>query len=468
MVQNVGRGVGRALTLVALVLFAAVAPLLPTNDQKVRVTMAAAVVLLGATYLRVRIKEPFGRSPLDFPALTFLGVAVLATIVSVDPFISFFPSKGRGEGLVVYIPYIMMALAAARLGRREIDGVVSAVLISGSLIGGIAIAQYYGLDVIRMLGYRPGSLAEFVGLAVNPQAGAEAPPFFRTRSYGTLGNPVFLGGYVSLLLPVAVALAVQSSGPRWWAYAALSALLYGALVASQTRAAWVASATGGLLLLGWAIRSRTGWRRLTALAAIFAAVTMIMALTRPDAPLSQRAAATVDLSDESLGQRLYLWKHTLPLIAQRPILGWGFSTLMGVFPDMGSPEYLRVFGPTLMLIDTPHNEALHIAFSTGLAGLAAYSWVWAAIAACLYAALRRGTTRPRLDGALLAGLAAYLVWLQLAWNHIGPANIFWTFAGVAGALARQAVTTGRAADQGDRRVPPVSPGELVMPGLRGP
>lgn len=465
MIRDIGRGLARGLTLLALLLFAAVAPLLPTNDQKVRATMTAAVVLVAATYLRVRTKEPLGRSSLDFPAVTFLCVAGLATIVSVDPLISFFPSTGRGEGLVVYVAYVVMALAVARLGRREIDGLVGAIVISGSLIGAIAVAQYYGLDVIRWLGYRPGSPAEAMGLAANPLPGVDAPVFLWTRSYGTLGNPVFLGGYVSILLPVAVAVALQQPGRRWLAYAAASALLYGALVASQTRSAWVASAGASLLLLGWVSRTRPGWRRLAVIAAVFAAITVVMALTRPGAGLSHRAATTVNMTvnmrDQSLRERLYLWKHTLPLIAERPLLGWGFSTLLGRFPDLGSPEYLRVFGPTLVLIDTPHNDVLHIAFSTGLVGLAAYLWVWAAIAMALRGPSRGGSTMPRLDGAFLASFAAYGVWLQLAWSHVGPANIFWIFAGVAAALGRQAVTT-EAALGATIPAPPRGPARLTV------
>lgn len=366
---------------------------------------------------------------------------------------------------MVYVAYVVMALAVARLGRREIDGLLGAIVISGSLIGAIAVAQYYGLDVIRWLGYRPGSPAEAMGLAVNPLPGVDAPTVHWTRSYGTLGNPVFLGGYVSLLLPVAVAVALQQPGRRWLAYAAASALLYGALVASQTRSAWVASAGAGLLLLGWVNLARLGWRRLAVIAAVFAAITVVMALTRPGAGLSHRAATTVNMTvnmrDQSLRERLYLWKHTLPLIAERPLLGWGFSTLLGRFPDLGSPEYLRVFGPILVLIDTPHNDVLHIAFSTGLVGLAAYLWVWAAIAMALRGPSRGRSTMPRLDGAFLASFAAYGVWLQLAWSHMGPANIFWIFAGVAVALGRQAVTT-EAALGATIPAPPRGPARLTV------
>jgi O-antigen ligase len=148
------------------------------------------------------------------------------------------------------------------------------------------------------------------------------------------------------------------------------------------------------------------------------------------------------LRDPSLGQRLYVWKHTLPLIVQRPVFGWGFGALLGRFPDAGSPEWQRIFGFSVVGIDTPHNEILHIAFSLGLAGLAAYLWVWLVVLRSLIAAMRAPAS---VDAALAAGLLAamggYALWLQLAWSHVGLTNVFWPLAGIAVALAR-ATRTG--------------------------
>jgi O-antigen ligase len=237
---------------------------------------------------------------------------------------------------------------------------------------------------------------------------------------------------VTLLLPVGMALAVQAKGKVWWVYAAASTLLYGALVGSQTRAAWIACAGAAVLLLGLLPKSPSVYRRLVMLGAVFAAVTAVMVLGSPEA-LGTRAVSTFDTGDHSLQSRLYMWRQTIPLIMERPALGWGFSALWGRFP-VGTPEYLRVFGYTINAIDSPHNELLHVAFATGLIGLGAYLWVWAVIATSLRSMLRSPEGMPRLDVALIASLAAYLVWLQLAWSHIGPAHIFWIFAGVAVAL----------------------------------
>lgn len=430
---TVGESLPDLIATGALILFAGVVPLLPMTNLKVDATVLAALCLAVAAYIRIRSGGRLGRSSLDLPALTLLGAAILATVFSVDPSLSFFPSNSRGEGLLIYVAYIPLALAAARLPRRYINAVLMAIVISGSLIGVIAVGQYYGVDAHAWVGLRTLTVNEFYRLTSTPGGSFS----FATRSYGTLGNPVFLGGYAALLLPVIVTLAVQGKARWWWGYAGAATLVYAALVGSQTRAAWIASAGAAVLLVGWLPRSSQVWRRLALLAGVFAAVTIIMALTNPRASLGERAASLSPRAP-SLQERLYIWKHTLPLLRERPLLGWGFSTFMGRFPDMGSEEYVRLWGHSVVLIDTPHNEVLHIAYSTGLVGLAAYLWVWGATGMSVLRLLRRPTgALPRLDAALLAGLAAYFVWLQLAWSLIGPANVFWTLAGSAAAIRHE-------------------------------
>lgn len=412
---DVWRGVGRRIIFLALVVFAAGAPLLPSNDLKVALTLSAALVLAPGYYICLRAGAPIVRSPLDAPAAAFLVAASLATLVSVDPFVSFFPSSLRGDGLLVYVAYIIMALAAARLTRTEVHALVTTILASGGLIGGIAVAQYYGVDVTRWMENEHLSFG---------------------RSWGTLGNPIFLGGYASLLLPVGVVLASCAVGRKWWGYATASTALYGALVASQTRAAWVASIGAAILLVRVLPASPQAYRRLLLLGIAFVTVTVVMVLARPQASLVQRAVSTFNMGDLSVQAHLFVWKHTLPLLRQRPVLGWGFSTLLGRLPGIGSPEYLRVFGYRLVAIDTPHNEILHIAYSTGVVGLGAYLWVWATVLRGLETSLQTTPAGAELSAALLASLAALFVWLQLAWSHVGPANAFWALAGGAVALTR--------------------------------
>ena len=434
-------GLPGRLAVAALIVFAAVTPLLPTHDLKADATLISAVIVVAAAYVRTRAGGKFDHTAVDRAALAFLLVAILATIFSVDPFVSLIPSRRAGEGLLVYVGYVALLLAAARLNRHQMDVVLGAVLLSGAVIGAVGTAQYFGVDVVGWLGFRAVTQLRFYGL----DAGGGPALYNFGRSNSTLGNPIFLGGYATLLLPVTAALVAQSLGWRPWAYGIAGVMLFGALIGSQTRAAWIAAGAGVVVAVLLSPKSPQAWRRLAVLALACAVLGGVMLAARQEAGLPQRAASTVDLSDPGIRYRLYLWKHTLPMIAKRPLLGWGFSTMLGRFQDLGSEEYFRLFGFTVIGIDTPHNDLLHIAYSIGLLGLAAYLWIWVVFARSLRVSLGAAPRHnPRLDGALLASLLAYFLWVQSAWPQVGTAHIFWTFGGIAVAMGREARGQGRA------------------------
>ncbi len=413
----------RRTIVLAVVLCAGGVPLLPTNDLKIIGTVLAGLVL--AAGVSASGREGLGpRSALDAPALAFLLAASLATVFSVNPLVSFLPTPIRGEGLLDYFVYIPMALAAARLSRPEADEVLTVLLVAAAAIGAIGVAQYYGLDVTPWFGNN--------GLSFG-------------RSWSTLSNPEFLGGYASLVLPIGLAFALLEPGRRWLGYAGASTLVYAAMLGSQTRSAWGGTALALVVLLRLLPRSPQTYRRAAILGCALAAVTAVMVLTRPQVSFEGRATSALNPADSSMQGRLFIWTHTLPLIAQRPLLGWGFTALLGRLPGVGTPEYVRVFGREPLLIDTVHNDILQVAFTTGLAGLAAYAWVWTAALLALRSAVRTPgapAASPALFTAapagLLGGLLAYLVWLQLAWSHIGNANLFWVLAGIAAGLGRAA------------------------------
>ncbi len=414
----------RRIILLALLLFAVGGALLPPINLKVDVTLFALLVLAVGVYGALRSGECAGRTCLDVPVAAFLLGAILATVFSGDPFISFFPSVSRGDGLLIYVAYGAMALVAARLDRTDVSILLPGVLAGGALVSAIAVGQYYGLDMTHWFGNG-------------------APGDWLPRTSATLGNPILLGGYISLLLPIGLVLAVGEAGRRWWGYAGVSILLWAALVTSGTRSAWFACAGAVVLLVALLPASSQTYRRLGFLALACGAAVAILALTGPQMALEQRLFSALDPHDASLRERLFIWKNTLPLIFQRPGLGWGFSSLLGQFPGTGSAEYFQVFGTQLLGIDTPHNDLLHIAFSTGVAGLAAYLWVWATLLASLWPPNRTEGPGMRLNVGLLASLGGYFLWLQLAWSHIGPANVFWVLAGSAVAQRRADQVTRR-------------------------
>ncbi len=411
-----------ALHVVGVAAAVAVVPILPTIGHKVNVTLVAGVVALAGVYASLRIGPGLRMTPLDGPVLAFVAVAAAATAVSVDVFVSFFPSSLRGEGWLTYAAYGLIALAASRLDRRHAVGVLASSLVAGGIVGVLAALQYYGLPVDAWLGI-------------------DTPPPHFGRAYATLGNAMFLGGYAILVLPLAICWTVSARGPMA-ALAMTSAVLLGvALLTAQARAAWIGAAAAtaiAVVLMRWPAPAR---RRAAALVIVMVVVGTAIVTTRPSPRLARRVSATFDVRDPSLNQRLYVWKHTAPLILSRPLLGWGFGTLLGRFPDAGSPEWQSHFGLSVVGIDTPHNEILHVAFSVGLIGLGAYLWVWIVMVRSLLAAARASDAAARVVAiGLLAAMAGYAMWLQLGWSHMGVANVFWPFVGLAVSLAGPATS----------------------------
>jgi O-antigen ligase len=405
--------------MMALLLCAAGVPLLPVNEMKVAATLLSGCVLSIGIYLCVRSGEMVYVTPLDLPIIAFWAVAILSTVFGVNPRISTFPSIARGEGLLDYFVYLPMALAAARLSRSEFRELLAALLAVGGLIGAVGIAQYYGVDPTPWIGSHDLN--------------------YGIRSWGTLSNPDFLGGYAALVLPIGAAMAA-CVGRVWWGYAGAVTLLYGALLGSETRSAWAGTALAAGILVWRLPRTTEVYRRLVLLALICAAVTAAMITTQPLVSLGGRAKSALNTADSSMQGKLWIWEHVLPMIRERPLLGWGFSAVLGHIPGVGTPSYNRVFDHSGVLIDVAHNDLLQVAVNMGLAGVAAYLWIWATVIRALYRAGRGIESRVKPEAAgILAGLVGYFLWLQFLWSHIGNANVFWVLAGVA-------VSAGRAAD----------------------
>jgi len=422
--RDAARAFGRRIVLIAVAMCAALVPLLPMNEMKVHGTFAAGLVLLAGVCASLWWGERLRSTVLDAPVLTFFGAAIASTIFGVNPRVSLIPSPGRGEGLLDYVVFLPMALAAARLSRTEAREILSALLGAGALIGAIGVGQYYGVDVTPLIGSRGFD--------------------YGLHSWSTLSNPDFLGGYAALVLPVGLAMAAGAREPgQWWGYASASTLLYAALLASQTRSAWAAMAVAAVVLLWHLPRTAAAYRRLALLGLVFAAVTTVMAVTQPRVSLGIRATSAFNPNDSSMQGKLWIWEHSLVMIRERPVLGWGFSAVEGHLPGIGTPDYVRVFGQSPVVIDVAHNDLLQVAVNMGLLGLAAYLWIWLTAVRAAHGAARGFPFPVGFETVgILAGLTAYFVWLQFLWSHIGDTNVFWVVAGIAVSLRRAARDPG--------------------------
>lgn len=377
-------------------------------------------------------------APIGIALGAWLGVLTAATALSVNPMLSFVGEDYRYEGLLTWLAYGALAAVSASTLRnpRRLRMILGLLLAAAGTMSVLALLQHFGFSPVPVDVTRRGWV----------------------RAWGTTGSPIALGAYIALLLPLVVGLYAETRRGRRVAYGALAVALYAALIATEARAEWGALALGIVvwgITAGKAVVGRAA-RPLAALAIACAAATPAVLLTAPPGAVGHVSDAG------SATSRLFIWRTAAPLVAERPVLGWGPETLAQIYPAYGTPAFLQVFPEARMqhiVVDRPHNDLLQQAIAAGLLGLAAYLWLWCTILgvtwksarARLYGenGLRRGDDRPSLlvdpsviGPGLLGGFAAYFAQLQLSFSYVSVAPVFWVLLGAVAALRPRVVWGG--------------------------
>jgi putative inorganic carbon (HCO3(-)) transporter len=370
--------------------------------------MVLAVVLV-AGWLREGTIT-WKRTALDLPLLAFIGSAALSTIFAVNRNVAIFGTYSRWEGLLTITMYALLFWLAVQLisGERDARWMTWSLLFSGYVIAVIAVLQ----SAFGVLGggYFQGSTY--------------------IRADATMAQPDFLGIFLAMLLPVAFAqLIKRQSGLTRLLAANLVIVLSLGLLATFTRSAWIGAVIGLALVLAL----RQGRFRLVPVVAFaallviaFGAVASFVALRPASVPggVAHIYSRIVSVSDPSgsVAGRFALWHDTLPLIASRPILGYGPDTFGLVYPQFQSQNIHSV----LVLFDKPHEEALGVLAAQGIVGLVAYVWILFAFVRAFWA----GRLQPGAV-ALFAGWVAYQVSMQVDFSYLPTAVPFWLFAAAA-------------------------------------
>ncbi len=363
-----------------------------------------------------RLWQTPARALLGPVALTIVA-AIVATGASIAPRMSWLGSYQRGQGVLSLLAaLILFALLLTQLRRRDqVDRLVTALLLGSVPAALFAITQW--------LGVQPGV---WTGL-------------FGGRVFGTLGNPIFLGGYLLLVIPLTLARLTRPATPAARGlYGVALATQSIALVLTLSRGPWLGLAAG-LVFLALALAAAQG-RRSLALGLV--GVTVVLALVvgalnlpavrdslvNAPAPL-RRVSQLADFGAGSTGAvRLSLWDAAARVMGIEPLrlpIGYGPETNWITLTANASSQ-LRYEESPDVTPDRSHNEAFDRLIETGLLGLAAYLWL---CAAGFYVVLRRlgigGQRSPWRRYALLTAVTTLvgggLPWLtgQVAYIGIG-------------------------------------------------
>ena len=247
-------------------------------------------------------------------------------------------------------------------------------------------------------------------------------------SYATIGNPNFLGSFLTLALPILLYAFIK--GPR--AYLLPCGLVYFCLLCTNTRGAWIGSFLGFVLLGMFLLREKENRCRFAVASGVFVLLTFIFLFVNTGFGARFLSVFT-DLSKIIKGNdwekggsyRLFIWSKTLELIKLRPLTGFGIETLGKVMGQYFERDIVRVTGHHLV-IDRAHNEYLHIAVSSGIP--AAFTYL-AFEGTTLYQGFKSWRQSPMLI-PLVCSVAAYMTASCFNISVVTVAPVFWIFCGI--------------------------------------
>jgi len=355
----------------------------------------------------------------------FLIWSLLSALLSGNRHLSLFGAVSRYEGWLGFAGYFVIFWAARMVARRKYvptSAAVWAVFGAVLLISVLAITQHFWpesrkIDILALGGWQ--------------------------RSYATFGNPLFFGLFCALAAPVLTGIAAGWSEPRSrWLGAGVILLLMTAAIFTYSRATWV-GLVAGVLVTAFLLRPRRLSGRLLALALLplaFGLATTVDYL-RPaslpgEATVQGRTSQTLE-GGGTIATRLELYKGTIRLIEEKPLLGWGFETYTREAVGMRNARLIELEGPN-RFADRPHNSALYMAYSSGLVGLALYvTFIGGALLAGWRGYRRRQGAEKWLSAGLLGGVIAYFIAELGSFSVVEATPLAWA------ALGRLAAAEGR-------------------------
>jgi putative inorganic carbon (HCO3(-)) transporter len=185
-----------------------------------------------------------------------------------------------------------------------------------------------------------------------------------------------------------------------------------ALALTYSRNAWLGLAAGTLGLLATAHRAGRILLVVVSLA--------LLATVASPASVADRARSILDLQDQTVRDRVAMWRAGLAMIADHPLLGVGPGEVRAWYPHYRRPEAVRPSTGHL------HNSPIHIAAERGLPALAAWLWLWVVFFRETARVLKRlGHDWPwerALVCASLGGVAGFLV-AGLFEHNFGDAEV---------------------------------------------
>lgn len=392
--------------------------------NKMWITFILVLLIAAAWGVKTVVLKKFylQRTPLDIPIAVFLISQVISTIFSLDSYVSLWGYYSRfNGGLIASICYIFLYyafLSNFELKTKALDVVKK--ILGVSLISS-AIVVLWGLP--SHFGYDPTCFLFRGSLDVSCWTADFQP---KIRIFSTLGQPDWLGAYLVILIPLALAFFLNSKRKlQVLGFAVLSVLLYLALLFTKSRSAllgfWISASLFGahyiIRELEIKIKNfnfKKNWPKITPISVILIVFILLTAYIYNPIELykgkfvqktSTETSGTFSTGGggtESGKIRLYVWQGALTAWINNPIIGTGVETFAFAYYKY-KPVAHNSTSEWNYLYNKAHNEYLNFLATSGILGLGSYL----SIIAVFFYSIRKKLNR-RIDILILALVTGYI------------------------------------------------------------
>jgi O-antigen ligase len=357
-----------------------------TPKLVVLLVVAAALLVVGAFRSPARVPGFRWFSPLLLFGLASLAVS---TVFSSNPALSFYGTAWRRYGTLSQASILIVAflIATHTAGRVERATAILRGISAGALLAAMyGIAQYCAWDPLL-----PGS-AYHIGEGI----------WTIVRPPGTLGYSSYYAVWLVMASFASLAGMAADTNVTWrWIAGASAVLSACAMLLTGTRGAYAGLLAGAGVWLAW--RGFRLTRRLTAGLALAALLGLVFYLSPAGWQLRSRARWFAE--DPWGGARLYLWRDSARMGADRLAVGHGPEVFSAAFPHYESRELAAAYPD--FAHESPHNMFLDALVAQGLPGLAALCCICAAgFAAAWRLRARKGAAAAWMAAALAAGIVS--------------------------------------------------------------
>jgi len=375
--------------------------------------VSPSIIVLGlaligsASLLLALIRNPERRlvwTPINRYVILYAAIYFAGTLFSVDV------ESSLAQGLLT-ICYILfcVVLGNAVTGRRQLDLLISLIVLVGAVVSLYGIFQY-----IFRWGYQSAAWVD-----------SDMFSSIEFRVPGTMGNPNMLGQYFILVIPLGVAKLFNAWERRerglWLFCCAVMCLC---IILTFSRGAWLG------LLFALIVFAMLLQPRLILLAPV---ALLLLAFLLPDAVVA-RFTSIGDMQDRSTTYRVYIWMGTLDMLKDFWLsgIGPGTTAFNKVYPAY---SYSTIVAPHA------HNLFLQIVCDAGICALAVFLLLLFVYFRMMCTAMsqEKNWTSRLLQSAFIGGMCGFLVQAMTDYSFYNYRImfLFWAFLALGGLTARR-------------------------------